>query len=93
MPSVDILAAVQNKRKRGRRSSNGSLTAKNQKLTDDPCAAAFLKKIVQHIKGKRIAEFIVLEGGISLAPLVLAQQILQDVLKDISGGEDLDKGT
>lgn len=93
MPSLDTLAAVQKKRKRSRRSSNGSLTSKNQKLTEEPLGVAALKDIGKNIKGKRIEAFIVLEGGISLVPLDLAQNILQDVLKAIDGSEKIDEGT
>lgn len=93
MPSVDTLAAAQKKRKRSRRSSNDSLTTKNPKVAGNPALAKFLKAITLCVKGKRIENFIFLEGGLSLAPLKLSQEILQDVLKDIDGCENLTSGT
>lgn len=93
MPSVDILAERQKKRKR-RRSSNGSRAAKkslqNNSLDDADIAALLLKKITTNINGERIEQFILFEGGISVPPLKLSEEILADILKKIQEINELD---
>lgn len=80
------------KRKRGRRSSTGSLTAKNPKSEGDPADAALLRQIGKHMKGTQIEKFVLFEGGISVPPLELTRQILASILKEIGHTAALGEG-
>lgn len=92
MPTVEALAYRQthSKRKR-RRSSDGSFTAKNQK-SDDSCPAGLLKLINNAEAGKTIRQFILFEGGLSLPSLALAEDILQDTLDATNESYELTAG-
>ncbi|KZP09771.1 hypothetical protein FIBSPDRAFT_900276 [Athelia psychrophila] len=78
MPTVEALAYRQthSKRKR-RRSSDGSFTAKNQK-SDDSCPAGLLKLINNAEAGKTIRQFILFEGG-HVTATVITEAVIDDL--------------